>query len=333
MGGNAFPNTIRLNKPDYESLSKTVYRQLQRPDWIVARVVSYSQKESFGDLDILFSSKNYDPELIGRCLGTVGLVRNGSVTSYAIGLPAGIFQVDVIYVPQDELKFATCYFAFNDLGNLLGRIYHRAGFKLGHRGLTYVVREAGNPSHVLREIVVTDCWKKALEWGGFDWGRWCEGFDSLEDIFRFVTSNPIACRKIFRLDEMGHRARIRDRKRKTYQRFLLWLEEDRNGIAVEEVIPKSKLREMMLEKALRDFPKFAAEFARAQEVIQQVRENRKKFNGKLVMEWTGLSGKELGAFMERFKKECCGGQTVIQWALVSDPTDIETAVRQFHRGI
>ena len=93
--------------------------------------------------------------------------------SYAVPTDddGSIFQVDLIRVDCRHMESAFSYFAFNDLGNLLGRIFHRAGFKLGHKGMCYVVREEGNQSNAIKEIEVTTSWKEALEFAGYDFMR------------------------------------------------------------------------------------------------------------------------------------------------------------------
>lgn len=59
-------------------------------------------------------------------------MRNGEVTS----LDVDDFQVDLIAVASAErLRMAAFYFAYSDVGNLLGRICKAHGLKLGHQGL------------------------------------------------------------------------------------------------------------------------------------------------------------------------------------------------------
>lgn len=205
MGGHAFPEfrTRRLDKIEFMDVSVASMNKLKSsfPSNHFEPVVSYRNKESFGDLDIIWCGENITPEEMCRALGAIKLVKNGPVTSYALRLNEDeIFQVDLIHVDCKHLQSAASYFAYNDLGNLLGRIFHRAGFKLGHKGLLYVVREEGNSSHALKEIEVTSSWKEALEFAGYNFDRWLAGFDELEDVFQFVASSPYFDKKIFSLE-------------------------------------------------------------------------------------------------------------------------------------
>lgn len=189
----------------------------------ILRSSVYDEKPSFGDLDVIYTQYLENSPLpthedFKTTLDAVDMVRNGPVTCYAVPVDQNrLFQVDLIRVNLDEFDSAFSYFAYNDLGNLLGRIFHRAGFKLGHTGMSFVIRDEQNSSHVAKEVVVTRSWLEALEFAGYNTYKWIEGFKTLEDIFRYAVSIPLANRTIFRLDETNHQARVRDRKRKTYQ--------------------------------------------------------------------------------------------------------------------
>lgn len=205
MGGKAFPNlkTVRLGKNEFEVMVNLCLSSLTTrfPENEFRGIVSYRNKETFGDLDILWCGPQQNIDNVCGTLGAIKYFDNGPVVSYAVPIDADqIFQVDLIRVDCRHMESAFSYFAFNDLGNLLGRIFHRAGFKLGHKGMLLVVREDGNQSHALAEIEVTSSWKEALEFAGYDFERWSKGFDDLEDVFKFVVSSPYFDKKIFSLE-------------------------------------------------------------------------------------------------------------------------------------
>lgn len=220
------------------------------------------------------------------------------------------------------------HFSYNDLGNLLGRIYHRAGFKFGHKGLQFIIREDGNSSHVLKEITLTTCFVEALDFVGYNYKRWTRGFDTLEDVFKFAVSIPLANRTIFRLEETNHAARIRDRKRKTYQEFLLWVQDPKNGVKDSEDISKEDLRKLMLEKAFVSFPGFKDAYNQYQEKAKESKLAKEKFNGSLLSEWTGLNGKELGDFIAKFKYQVMD-ENHISWILSKSLEQIKEEVEKF----
>jgi triphosphoribosyl-dephospho-CoA synthetase len=343
MGGHAFPhlNVVRLEKQAFGKFEQGAVESLENEmgdDFLFISIPSYRTKATFGDLDILFCEGQFsevnDPTLrFCKALGATSFVRNGSVTSFAVPFFDGqYFQVDLIRVDIDEFEFAFGYFAYNDLGNLLGRIFHRAGFKLGHRGLTFVVREEGNSSHVLEEIVLTRKWKEALEIVGYDYNRWAKGFDTLEDVFKYAVSVPLANRTIFRLDETNHAARVRDRKRLTYQLFLEWVNDPANGVPTEESKPKQMLRKEMLNLMFEKFPKFKQQYVDAQSRALMRKQAQAAFNGDIVSGVTGLTDKQLGEFISQFIENVINptGMTKVDWVLSRSPEEVKQQIQSFH---
>lgn len=348
MGGNAFPEfkdkIVRLDAGSFMAFQRDALDKLRKmdaknPRAVYSEIISYKSKPSFGDLDILYTSFRKEGELptadeFAAALGAVGVMKNGPVASFAVPVNGNsLFQVDLIRVGYDEFDSAFSYFAYNDLGNLLGRVFHRAGFKLGHAGMSFVIRDEKNSSHVAKEVVVTRSWKKALEFAGYDYSKWVDGFDTLEEIFEYAVSIPLANRTIFRLDETNHQARVRDRKRKTYQQFLTWVNDPENGVPENEEISKSDLRLQWLTKAFKVFPGFRADYEAAQESMQKSRVARDRFNGELVRQITGLDGKDLGAFMtdfvQNFVVRTCG-MTREDWAISRSLEEIEIMIRHWH---
>ncbi len=231
MGGHALSQvSVRLAAINYTRLAEDCIAQLKArfPDNRIEMVEAYRDKPDFGDLDLLIESTGFDPHQAAAALNAMEIVRNGPVTSIGIpvrpDLPAtegNLFQVDLIKVPLDEFDASRAYFAWNDLGNLCGRLAHSMGLKLGHDGLSYTWRHG---DHVFASIDLLKHWRDILPVLGLSYERWEQGFDSLEDIFKFVVSSPYFNRDIFLLHNRNNTTRVRDAKRKTYMEFLLWLE-------------------------------------------------------------------------------------------------------------
>ena len=138
---------------------------------------------------------------------------------------------------------------------------------------------------------------------------------------------------------MSHQARVRDRKRLTYQKFLKWVNDPANGIPENEQIPKAQLRKEWLERAFETFPTFKERFNQANKKMLTIREANEKFNGNLVRELTGLDGKELGDFMRSFINEVIGekigmpnkGERKVRWIMKRTPEQIEQAILEWHK--
>ena len=114
------------------------------------------------------------------------------------------------------------------MGNLLGRIAHKFGAKLGHLGLQFPLRDPSNNDRLIAELTITRDFATALTLLGYDAkayevARSAESFKTLPDIFAFAIASPSSTKSIFHLDNRNHAARVRDAKR-PISAFLQWLE-------------------------------------------------------------------------------------------------------------
>lgn len=235
MGGNyihtkfGFPKK-RLGVEEFNSTTKKIINQLNDEISGLHYIVPfYSKKDSFGDCDILstatpdqllsFAQKYGDKNLAGR---------NTSVISF----PYNGFQIDLISVDKIDFDIALTYLSYNDLGNFIGRIAHKFGLKYGHKGLFIPIRTelfdetlGRDDSHILDEICLTKNPREIFNLLGFNYDRFQQGFESLEDIFEYVSQSFYFDPDIYNLDNVNHKARIRDKKRDSYNKLLNWLQE------------------------------------------------------------------------------------------------------------
>lgn len=306
MGGNALKTikTTRLDADRYQALAHRVLAVLLAA-WPEAKphlVRSYEMKPDFGDMDIIIDAAGRpgDVESSLRTLfGCTEIVKNGSGQSAIWSCDVDNFQLDIICMPSEDYATAVDYFAYNDLGNLMGRVSRRLGFKYGHRGLSYQLRE-GN--YLVADIVVSRDMPQIFEFLGYvepqyDYARFDRGFRNLEGVFNFVASSRYFDCTAYALESRNHSARLRDRKRATYRAFLHWLEEGRVSSGKEAGLPGSH----HLSRAELHFPGFAADLALAHSAHEAAKRRRQLFNGEVVSSLTGLSGKPLGALMSSIR--------------------------------
>lgn len=325
MGGNALKkHTVRIPASEYSDLVKHCTGKIKElyPNARVLAIPAYSQKQDFGDLDLLVCDSDFNPLDAAVVLDAVELVRNGSVTSIGVMVGAdSLFQVDLIKMPAEHFDYALNYFSFNDLGNLCGRIAHKMGLKHGHDGLTYTLRDG---THQFGEIVLTTDFDKALAFLGYSSERFHQGFDTLEDIFRFTVSTPFFNKEIFLLENRNHAARVRDRKRKTYMEFLTWVESQKDLPSF--VFPHDKSE--WFPRVNSFFPQFQAEYDVAWARLEKTRAVAAKFSGEWVAQLTGLEGKALGVVMRRFKESFESGDAMREFVLETSLEDLAVRVRQ-----
>lgn len=335
MGGQALKNTVtrRYERAEYEALCAQVLKQLRIdfPERKIAAISAYHTKTSFGDLDILMDTDQLTIHLsdyIKTRFQPNELVRNTNVYSFDYQQ----FQIDIIGSPYEDFDISLHYFAWNDLGNIIGRLYHKMGFKYGHNGLTLIVRDGNN---ILGEISLSKNIKTILAFAELDPKRFLQGFDTLEDIFRFAASSPYFNKAIYLLDNRNHASRIRDKKRATYNALLKWLEtQDQLNAYPWDTMREHggrQLKEQFLQRAFEWFPHAKPQYKQLWDNNELRKRANEKFNGILIQSWMGLEGKELGAFMKYLREQGnIEQQDFIQWLDTHTLADIkEWVVAQY----
>lgn len=309
MGGSALKNTTtrRYDAIEYHQLKNEVLENLRKYlhtnglFYSLQAIPAYNNKPSFGDLDILVVSDNLqdlrihikkflqlydpDPEVVSKHWESYEVVKNSNVYSFAYKE----FQIDLICHHSSIGEIAYHYYSYNDLGNLIGRIAHKMGLKFGHDGLTYVFKDG---DYVVGEIVLSRNYWDILEFLGFKNNFYEFGFETIEDIFDFITDNPFFSKEIFQFENRNHAGRSRDSKRKTYLEFLEYIKDRKFKYEYQW----NKDKKVYL-------PFFLTFFKKKQEYNDLILKNnirklyRDKFNGNIITELTGLEGKELGEFI------------------------------------
>lgn len=297
MGGSAISNAQRMDTERYKYVCLEVSKALSSVSCIYNIVKAYKEKDSFGDIDIVIMNfGNIRERVHNMILSNVSLsldknkpvefVKNGPVTSYGI---LG-HQVDLIFEDYLHYDFSCNYYSYNDICNLIGRITHKMGFKFGHDGLWYILRDK---DRVIKEILITTNFKLALEVFSFDYERFSQGFNNLQEIFEYISSNSFFNPDIYILQNRNHTARVRDRKRKTYMSFLEYCSNTNFEHIYYFDDDKTKYFELMLNY----FPQFKKEYDKAIANDEIRKLAKTKLTTQLIIEHTGLSGKQLGQYI------------------------------------
>jgi hypothetical protein len=304
MGGNALAEfgARRHSKEEYWAKVFEIDRllRLALPNHEFWEIPSYRSKETFGDLDLLTDPLTEpDYEAIKQALGNGPFVRNSGVMSILYKE----LQVDIIPMPEEEFNTAFQYYAFNDLGNLLGKLFHKFGLKYGHRGLTLPLRDG---DHKFQEIRVSDSLYEIYSFLGLESKRWITGFDTLEEIYEFVCSSKYFSTEPYKYENLNHTNRIRDRKRTTYHGFLEYIKTKESKFVFNED------KDVYLPIIFAFFPGTEAKYKKAHDELDARKASRDKFNGNLVSEWTGLKSLYLGKFMRQFKERYPDFDTLVE---------------------
>lgn len=198
--------------------------------------------------------------------------------------------------------------------------------KYGERGLEYVFRRNGDGSYKSVLAVSIDM-GRILELIELDREPWEAGFDTLDDMFGWVTSSPWFTADPY-LDS-GSPVSKRATTRPTMRKFLRWLDE--NPIAgTERSLTHRDDALPMIDAA---FPEARLLDAIETESALEARANivRAKFSGKTVMTlFPQLEGKALGEFIRTFKESF--DDFAAELAEMS-PEAIESALRHHHEAL
>lgn len=343
MGGHALSlPSIRLPAASYHALEASVLARLKAayPEKRIEAIFAYAEKRDFGDMDILIDDADgYDARAVAALLGACEVVENGDVTSIGVRLPEGVFQIDLLQTPTACFDFAARYFGFNDLGNLLGRVARRFGAKLGQRGLLYPLRDPDNGFHLLAELTITLDFACALRLLGYDPVRYESlrsggGFRTLDDIFAYVVSSPYVHPDLYLLENLNHRARVRDAKRPTYHAFLAWLARQAPGSvpawpwAAKGTPELAAQQQAFLATACAASPQFERDYAKAMAAWQRKQQIRQRYNGKLAGQITGLSGPPLGQLMQAVRQHFADEAALEAFFFTADAAALVSLYRQ-----
>jgi hypothetical protein len=308
MGGLALKHIegIRRYKADeFYALAEELIPRISKCLGTEAHLVkSYHLKESFGDMDIIvLNNGNLGniKEKIQNEFQPKDMHFNGNVWSFDFA----DLQIDIILTPTSNWETSKVFFAYNDLGNLMGKIYHKFGLKYGYDGLKYIYRLDNDRK--LGDITVTKNMKKAFEFLGLSYEQFERGFDTIEDIFNFVVGSPYFQKEAFYFENLNAINKKRNKRRANYKLFIEFVNgtgtyEGRNSLPDKPFTfesDKTKYFDLINEF----FPE--SDFLNQMEALRKKEQRKKaihdKFNGDLIMKrYPDLKGKNLGFAMGTF---------------------------------
>lgn len=308
MGGLIFKDkSRRIKKEELPYYRNKIFNILDKFDLEYKEILSYKNKEDFGDLDILVKKDCYI-NIIDKLKkyfkeNNLEYYQNSNILSFLIEE----LQVDLIFTKPKYFESSFNYFAWNDYSNIIGRCAHKIGIKWGFKGLSIVLRDENN---IVAEIELSQDINDILDILGLDKEIFHKGFDTLEDIFKHACSSKYFNKCLYAYENRNHYARTRDKKRKTYREFLKYIEENdvpdnyiyedtnnRGGYNIREPF----FSEIVLVK----YPWVKDKIKEITEEYENKKLKRKefleKFNIKEIENELDIHGKELGKYIKFLK--------------------------------
>ncbi len=336
MGGKALNRygvtTERKNTEEFLRIGLEIKDRVFR-DWngIVLDteiVTCYHTKPDHGDLDLLiclsegaginwksYIEEKFNPQAIHA---------NGNVYSFDYQN----FQIDFIPIQESMWETAKTYYSYDPLGNIMGKTFHKFGLSYGWDGLFYKFRNFNG--RLAQNILLTNDARRIFEFADYDYDRYLQGFETLEDIMKFTINTKYFDAQIFQMDNLKSIDKKRNRKRKSYHIFLKYLEE--NNLTLRSY-KFQKNKELYLPMIDAKFPE-AKLWEKLNSLQAKDREDKilsQKFNGDIVMSWLpDLKGKELGHAIGKFKESL--GDEYREFILNADYKTIEERFMNTHNG-
>jgi len=302
MGGNALKiETLRKTTEEFNKIASEIIPIIEgklNNETFIAKC--YHNKETHGDMDILvkFSSNQQNINLINfikENFNPLDIYNNNGVVSFDYDF----FQIDIIPIGESKWEIAKVWYSYDPFSNLCGKSAHRFGVKYGHSGLVYPFRNFNG--RLSKDITLSKDPKRIFEFLGYDYEEFKKGFDTLEEIFEYVIAGKYFDYSIFLMENLNHIDRKRNKKRKSYQEFLQYVEKK----GIKDTYQFNKDKSTYIDLIHDSFPKVDLK-GKIEELSKKDVENQElntKFNGRLIMNiYPELTGKELGNAITNFQK-------------------------------
>jgi hypothetical protein len=289
MGGKALKNVTRKSKEEYQQIKNNILEKFQLENINIDFPIELSEKESFGDLDILYNQNINMKEIIIKLFDPEEIVTNGDVISFNYG----DFQIDMIKCKY--LEFAKFYFSYGDFGGIMGRIMNHYGFKFGHEGFWLNVylekNELVDETHSYGKIILTTCPIDFCKFVGLDYNTFFS-LTSTSKIFEYIKSSKYFNPLIFETLNYDHNKRAK--KRPMYISFLndINIITDRGGTHINENLQLVGIKYFNKED----------EYEKIFNNLKRKKEISNKFNGKILLD-LGVNQKSIGIIIKKFREK------------------------------
>lgn len=333
MGGTALKHlgfeSRRISKEEYFELVSEI-KEIGRKHFSAFRdILHYKNKPDHGDIDFL----GLCLPLLGESVDIKGIFNANFYSQNSCVHSFDYKGVQIDLAIQESLDAFTYYYlfsCFSPIGNVLGRMVKQKGLKWGIDGLTYPIKlsDSEQLGNIKVDIHGPYCtFEKLLEFAGLEnnfgdcFERFKSAFETQEDIFEWLSKSNLFNKDIFAFENLNHVNRKRDRLRKDYHSWLEYIKVKPNKFVGNED------KTVYIKKINNHF---SVNINKKAKVLISQHTYKKflkeKFNGKMVSEWTGLQGEDLGKVIKTYKDSIQDFDNFIQ---LKTPENIEKSFREF----
>jgi len=298
MGGTLFnQNKDRMSKKEYILLTKEVLNLLGENIKRIKPLKQIGEKKTFGDIDFLISKQYFS-----NGLNVVNFIKETYNTEDVKTTANGVSflykgrQIDFILIDWRLVDCISVFYDWNDLGNLIGRLSKFYHCKFKPTGL-YFDLFTSKKDKKLVEIFISNDVEKIFKFLNLDYNVYNSGFETYTDAFDFILkSNNFNYKFYIDREFVNGEAYRRDRIRVTYLNFLEYI--NRLDLT-DKVVERGKVEDS-LDYIDSMFPEIKIKEVIETEKIKYDESEKAKlvYNGRLIMDYTGLMGEELGLFKQ-----------------------------------
>ena len=279
MGGNAIKKVVisRIQSNNYLRIRNMILTILKFNDIITDYIIETPNKESYGDIDILYLSdvnnSLYNLLTINKICGDLKeIVNNGDVISIPFELNNIYYQVDFIKCNYNNFYSSKFYYSYGDLGNIIGRLTSSFGLKFGHNGLwlNYSLYEKENIT-----IHLTYDPKEICDFLGLDYIIYQNGFNNVDDIIDWIIKCRFFDKKVFLFKNLNYEHRKKATNRPMYIKFLEYI----SRLNIDDNELKNELSIIELQKQCIEYFNKTEELENKLNEFKKRKELKDKFNG------------------------------------------------------
>jgi hypothetical protein len=300
MGGHALKTTNqeRLERKDYLIIEKEVIKKIEiiLDCYYIPRY--FDDKETFGDLDILYDSDDDEIYLkIVALLESKECVKNDNIFSCEYKL----FQVDFIKTDPVHIECNKCFLDYGSFGEITSKMFKKYELKYGHNGLYMKVYHNHDRCKLITKICLTTNPKEVFDYIGLEYEKFKNGFNTQEEMFDFIVKCNYFDKNIYVTDDPNYLQKTKEKKRPVYKNFVDYITD--KEYPVNNYIKYCD--ENKTEYQINTIRLFDKEDVFNEENIKYQNQIKIKsiYNGKLVNNLTKYENKELGTFMKNFKEK------------------------------
>ena len=312
MGGNALKNTncVRVNKDIYEKIKSIILEKLLSYNNFIT-VIEIPEKETFGDLDILYEYKieMNIRDIVYELFSPKEVFSNGDIFSFSYQInETEYFQIDLIKVKN--IQMAQLYYSYGDIGSILGRILKKNELTFGQEGI-WLIYES-------EKIMILDNPIEICKFLDLNYTEWETGLKTKIDVFNWIIKCKYFDKEYFKIESFNSVYKRNYENRPNFKLFV-------DYVYTFEIQRKESIT-YSVEDYIKIFNK-ENDKKKIDQKISIIKLHQEKFNGRIFIQFT--EAKNINKYKEDFKNHISQSHDFNDWLENNNFEFINTQIKEF----